>query len=256
MKQRVVLGMTAAVCLVCSLLATPARAEGRFVVLEPDIESHALRADVAELHDSGLLQSLVDEINRLFVIPRDVGVRFAECGEANAYFYESEMQISMCVELLAEMEQDFSQVIANEDERDEAVAGAFTAILLHEVGHALVSVLEIPITGREEDAVDQLSAWVLIEGEMADAVLSSAATNYSNGGQFDPEALADEHSLDQQRYFNMVCWVYGSDPATRASLIADWELPEARAERCADEYELLRYSWARLPDGHLRASGG
>lgn len=41
----------------------------------------------------------------------------------------------------------------------------------HEVGHALVDVLELPITGKEEDAVDQLSTYVLVEdadgGEVA-----------------------------------------------------------------------------------------
>jgi 2-keto-4-pentenoate hydratase len=34
-----------------------------------------------------------------------------------------------------------------------------------------VHVLDLPITGREEDVVDQLSAWMLISAGDADAVL-------------------------------------------------------------------------------------
>lgn len=243
-------------CLVALLFAaatiSPALAAPRFVVLAPQIQSEEMRADVQELHASGALQSLVDALNLLFVIPRNVGVRFAECGEANAFFSPEDMQISMCVELLAELQTAFTETYDDEDERAEAVVGAFTAVLLHEAGHALVHVLEIPITGREEDAVDQLSAWTLIESEMGDAVLSSAASYYTTEQTAEDEVMADEHSLNQQRYFNLVCWVYGSNPDANADLLEEWELPEARAQRCPGEYAQLRSSWAKLLDGHLR----
>ena len=133
-----------------------------------------------------------------------------------------------------------------------AVSDAFTAVVLHEVGHALVAALEIPITGREEDAVDQLSAWVLIEADMGDAVLSSAETYYAVEDGNDDDTFADEHSLNKQRYFNLVCWVYGSNPDDNQDLLEDWELPEARADQCESEYETLRNSWSKLLDGHLR----
>ena len=68
----------------------------------------------------------------------------------------------------------------------------------------------------------------------------------------DQETLADEHSLNQQRYFNMVCWVYGSNPDDNEDLLEDWELPEARAEQCPDEYALINRSWSSLLAEHLR----
>lgn len=228
-------------------------AEGRFVVRAPKVESRELRAEVQELHRSGMLQELTDAVNLLFRVPREVGVRFAECGESNAYFDPEAMEISMCVELLADMDQTLSESYPDEDQRADAVAGAFIAILMHEVGHALVAVLELPITGREEDAVDQLSAWVLIEADMADAVLSSAETYYTAEQEAGDEDLAGEHALDKQRYFNMVCWVYGSQPDAFTHLIKEWELPESRAEQCEAEYAQLNRSWTRLLEGHLRA---
>src|SRR5690606_27845489 len=35
-------------------------------------------------------------------------------------------------------------------------------IVLHETGHALVHLLDLPVTGRQEDAVDQLAAILML----------------------------------------------------------------------------------------------
>ena len=39
-----------------------------------------------------------------------------------------------------------------------------SALASHELGHALIHVLDLPTTGREEDAVDQLSTYILAYG--------------------------------------------------------------------------------------------
>jgi len=240
-------------CLAVLISAPHALADGKFVVLDATIESEALSQELETMQGDAMLQDVADAVNALFIVPDDVGLRFSECEESNAYFSAEDMEITLCVELLSEMDESLKETYPDEDDRREAVAGAFTATVLHEVGHALVSVLEIPVTGREEDAVDQLSAWVLIEADMADAVLSAAETYYTAEAQeADHETLADEHSLDQQRYFNMVCWVYGSNPDDNADLLVDWELPEARAEQCPDEYALINKSWSALLAAHLR----
>jgi hypothetical protein len=116
-------------------------------------------------------------------------------------------------------------------------------------------VLELPITGREEDAVDQLSAWLLIGDPAGDSAVLSAAAAFSMNGEATTLAegdFANEHSLDQQRYFNMVCWVYGRDPKRHADLIDIAGLPHSRAEHCGEEYARLDTSWRRLLGKHLR----
>ena len=203
-----------AIIFITLFLSTPyALAEGQFVVLDAEIESAKLARELKEMQGDEMLQLLADSINELFVIPEDVGLRFSECEESNAYFSAEEMEITMCVELLADMDESLSESYPDEDERHEAVAGAFTAILLHEVGHALVSVLEIPITGREEDAVDQLSAWVLIEADMADAVLSSAETYYNE------EEETDAPQEENGKNNNVTStWFVGSMAAIRRTM--------------------------------------
>jgi hypothetical protein len=240
--------------LVQLLVVTNVRAadRGRFVVKPPQVESSEWRAEARAMQDSGTLQELAAALNEIFVLPRDVGMRYVECGEANAYYDPETFEIQMCLELMQDIADSLDGQYEDDDLAD-AAAGAYIATVLHEAGHALVHVLEIPVTGREEDAVDQLAAWILIEADDVDSVLGVAATYYSEDNEaVGDEDYGDEHSLDKQRYFNMVCWAYGSDPDNSDELIEVWELPEARAERCVDEYAQLDRSWTRLLGDHLR----
>ena len=44
--------------------------------------------------------------------------------------------------------------------REDAIVGGFVSTLLHETGHAIFHLLDIPIFGREEDAADAIAAYV------------------------------------------------------------------------------------------------
>src|SRR3546814_7327239 len=89
----------------------------------------------------------------------------------------------------------------------------------HELGHALVDKLEIPVLGREVDAVDALAVLLMLPDEedaVADEMVMAAAEGhvmaYEQSGEEDEEAFWDEHSFDLQRYASIHCLVYGSDP--------------------------------------------
>jgi hypothetical protein len=238
------------------LSAGAAADRGRFVVQAPYVETAEGRTAAREMQESGALETMAEALNSVLVLPADIGLRYAECGEANAYYDPEERRISMCLELMEGMAETLEGQFEDEDATAEALAGAFLAVLLHEAGHALVDVLELPVTGREEDAVDQLSAWLLIEAEDVESVLGAAASYYTEEGEAGDDEFADEHSLDRQRYFNLVCWAYGSNPDESEDLVETWELPEARAERCAEEYAQLDRSWSRLLGPHLRDDAG
>lgn len=201
------------------------------------------------------LRKLADGLNDSLALPVALGLRYAECGEANAYYDPEAREVSICFELIEQLAEDFGAQLDDDDELADAVGGAYVFIVLHEVGHALVDVLDLPITGREEDAVDQLSSWLLIGEEAGNAAVLDAAASFSLASEKYDLAegdFADTHSLDQQRYFNMVCWVYGSDPDAHAGLIVDAGLPETRAEGCAEEYARLDRSWSTLLERYTR----
>ena len=49
--------------------------------------------------------------------------------------------------------------------REDALVGGFVSTLLHETGHAIFYLLDIPIFGREEDAADAIAAYVAFSSE-------------------------------------------------------------------------------------------
>ena len=60
-----------------------------------------------------------------------------------------------------------------------------------------------------------------------------------------------EHSILEQRIFQFLCWVYGSDPAEFRSLVGSGGLPKSRAVRCGAEWAQLKRSWDTLLAPHV-----
>lgn len=137
---------------------------------------------------------------------------------------------------------------------------AATALFfLHEMGHAFIDLMEIPITGKEEDAVDDLAALTLIEAEEdepADSSLYSVVDAFddlsADYGDIDELPMWDEHSLTQQRLYSMLCVLYGSNAKAHGDLVGEGGLPKERAVRCASEYKQKRDSWSTLLDDYLK----
>jgi hypothetical protein len=223
-----------------------------FQVAAPQYQSATLRAEVERLQRSGLLSGAVSALNAQLILPRPVSVRLIECGESNAYYDPEAVEIQMCLELMEDMASVLEGQFEDRAMEADALTGAWLGTLLHEVGHALVDVLDLPITGREEDVVDQLSAWMLISGGDADAVLGFAATYYTEQVEAEVADFAGVHALNEQRYYNLLCWAYGSDPESAAELTESWELPMQRAELCEQEFRQMDRAWSRLLAPHLR----
>jgi len=134
------------------------------------------------------------------------------------------------------------------------VASNMVSTFYHELGHAMIDVLGLPVLGREEDAADTLSTllihsvWeedsaVAMVYDTANAFLMYAAEAETTGAEI---AYWGEHSLDMQRYYNLVCLFYGANPDERGDIARELELPEDRAERCPEEFLLAEESWGRL----------
>ena len=135
---------------------------------------------------------------------------------------------------------------------DAFVASNVVSILYHEIGHAVIDLMRLPIFGQEEDAADVLSALLIdeiYEEQTAQNTVRDAAFGfYAEAQNVDEPAYWDVHGPDEQRYYNLVCLFYGGNPAQRAGLAAQLGLPEDRAETCQEEYELAYDSWGPVLD--------
>ncbi len=210
--------------------------------------------------DKEVAEALVEmtkPLNELIALPYDVYLNFDHCGEPNAFYNPQVKEITMCYEFLDLFEKTFKQISKNQKEIDEMIDGAMVVFFFHELGHCLIDVWDLPATGREEDAVDQLAMFILLDGtpEGEKMVLSTAMffAAVSNGQAADELAFWGEHSLDQQRFYDMLCLTYGSNPAKNKGLLGKNGLPAERAERCPSEFRRVDNAWRKLLAPYLKS---
>jgi len=137
----------------------------------------------------------------------------------------------------------------SEDELGNAVIGATMFSFYHEAGHGFINLLDLPAVGREEDSVDQLATLTLIAmGDQGVAMAMSGAYWFQlqakAGGHQTP--FWDEHGFDGQRFYNIMCLIYGSNPGKYGQFVSSGALPEDRAKRCPDEYTKINRAWEKL----------
>ena len=141
----------------------------------------------------------------------------------------------------------------------EFVTGNVLFVLGHETAHALVSVFEIPVIGREEDAADALATVVALKmaNSFADRVVINAARGWFLGDQRDkkegtPTVFYDEHGLDLQRAYHIVCLLVGGAPDKFTDLANEVKLPKERQNTCRFDYSNAEWSWSEVLKPHKR----
>jgi hypothetical protein len=141
---------------------------------DPKIESlRHIRDRIVAARGLETIQTLLQP----FKLPRTLVVSTAYCdGEPNAW-YESD-RITVCYEYLNDILKTAARV-KSITPRD-VILGAVLDVFLHEAGHALFDYWSTPIFGREEDAADQFSAFIMLQMPRDDAVrlIAGAAAQY------------------------------------------------------------------------------
>jgi hypothetical protein len=219
------------------------------------LKQNPKKAMPKEVADS--LVEITKPLNEIIALPYDVYLNLDTCGEPNAFYNPEVKEITMCYEFLDDFQEAFKKVSKNPTVIDDMADGAMTVFFFHELGHCLIDVWDLPTTGREEDAVDQLAMFVLLDGTPeGEGMVLSAATFFSVvSSQTSNEEIAfwDEHSLDQQRFYDMLCLTYGSNPSKNKNLLGKNALPPARAERCPAEFRRVNHSWEKLLAPYLKS---
>ncbi|MBR8836329.1 MAG: hypothetical protein DSM106950_20480 [Stigonema ocellatum SAG 48.90 = DSM 106950] len=197
---------------------------------------------------SELYEKIANGFNKIFIIPRDITIVSAECGSPNAFYSENKHAIIMCYELVEKLGKFNAHYATSKEEWYKTTTLSLAFILMHEMGHTLIHELNLPVLGREEDAADQLSAILFSHGSSNMEIGVAAIANFLKENAQGAEKLHfwDEHPLNAQRYYNIICWFYGSNPSKYATLPTFSGLPGKRAKGCPSEYKQAYYSWTRL----------
>src|SRR6476619_1744169 len=130
-----------------------------------------------------VLEDLRDFLSPLR-LPAPLTIKIESCsGVVNAYY--ANQAVTICYEYIAWIHQVARKVtLSNEISLEDAVVGPFVDVLLHELSHAIFDMLKIPLFGREEDAADQLAAFVLLQfgNDVARRTVTGAALLFRQMG--------------------------------------------------------------------------
>jgi hypothetical protein len=237
-------------------LPSATKSEGEFKPCYNYVADARLSALREGFQKAGVLEGICNELNNQFNLPVDVTICFSECGERNAFYKPQTHTIDICYEIIDELWESFEPVARNQEELKKSVGEALVFIIFHELGHALIHVYDLPVTGREEDAVDQFSTLLISRSGGVEKAFGGASFFYLSAkkqGAFSHFAFWDEHSLSAQRFYEILCLIYGSDPNKFSALIRNGSLPLERGQRCQSEYMKIDRAWLRLLKPHVKA---
>ena len=205
------------------------------------------------LRERGILEVLRTLLNP-FRLPRQLTLEVKGCdGKVDAYYDDG--TATLCYEYVELIQQHAPKVGTPGGVMPaDAMVGAIIDTFLHEAGHAVIDMLEIPVLGREEDAADFFSAYILLQFPPDDAHRLIQGVGFMIASEAKealakPQTLktfADEHGLPAQRHYNLLCIAYGSNPETFGNAVLRGMLPKERADGCAEEYKMLERAFQKL----------
>jgi hypothetical protein len=201
------------------------------------------------LQQNHVFEQVAAGLNNTVRIPSTVQIETVDCNTINAFYDPNTNRIIVCYELLDYFLDVFKPNVKDDSQLGNAVIGATLFSFYHEAGHGLIHLLDLPAVGREEDSVDQLATLTLIAmGDEGVQMAESGAYWFqlqSKQGKHDTP-FWDEHGFDGQRFYNIMCLIYGSNPDKYKQFVAQGSLPEERAQRCPEEYTKINKAWEKL----------
>jgi hypothetical protein len=178
-------------------------------------------------------------------------------GDANAS-YDKDI-IVVCYEYIDELWKTVpEETIEAGVTQADALVGPLFDTTLHEFAHAMFDMLGVPVLGREEDAADQVSAYMMLHLGKAEARRLIVGTSYAYKTEAEAatapptmKQIADAHGTPAQRFYNLLCIAYGADAQLFGDMVEKGHLPKDRAEDCKDEYQQVAYAYEKLVGQHI-----
>lgn len=215
-----------------------------------------------QIYDNLKQQRVLERLGEFlspFRFPRDLLLKVEGCnGKVNAYYEDAVVRV--CYEYLAFIYDNLPRgATPGGLTPEDAALGPTFDVFLHETGHAVFDMLRIPLVGREEDAADLFSAYILLQLSKEEtrtlmrgiAHLARKEATAAMAETLQLKDYAGVHSHAGQRYFNLICMAYGRDPELFANAVSIGQLPAERAAGCATEYAQFEYAFQTLILPHV-----
>ena len=225
--------------------------KGDFLVDHQQVSDARYNEIDRQIKEEKLLEKAADRLNSSLILPYDISLITKDCGEVNAFYDAETNSVTVCYELMEHFYTVFRGDGLSDEKAYDKMFDAVRFAFLHEIGHALIDTYNLPITGNEEDAADRCSSFINLtelgeDGVNAVLAAADAFAIESKNTSSSKRNLADEHLLQEQRFYNSLCMIYGSNTIKYAYILDEQYLPRERAVRCPQEYERTVDSWSNL----------
>jgi hypothetical protein len=194
-------------------------------------------------------------LDKVFLLPRPLPIHIESCGFINAFYSPKTHSITLCHELWDDLIKLFTDAGMDPAKAEQLTRGTYVFAFFHEFGHALVGELGLPITGKGEDAADEIATLVLsamgVKGQRA-ALNAAQWFDTMNGQKGHTNLFWDEHSFDVQRSVAITCLLYGSNAKAYEPLMKAKGIPPQRLARCTRDYGDRLTAWNKLLEPYHR----
>ena len=257
-------------CVAALLVAGAFGTNGRGAALAEEMSSGRIHIEYVPpknpaheaLYNQLMERQSLEKISAIFMpfrLPRDVKIRTIGCdGVSNAWYVpiDGVPTVTVCYEYLDDLWKRLPMMMthnANEPTQTDALVGQMFFAFAHEFGHLVFDVYDVPIFGHEEDAADSFATYIMLQFQ-ADAprLIMGAAWSYRafiKNLRENPKtaipltAFSSNHGQPEERFFNLECMAYGSDPKRYADLVEKGFLPQSRAKDCSYEYNVMKFAF-------------
>ncbi|MFD5121382.1 DUF4344 domain-containing metallopeptidase [Streptomyces sp. NPDC058385] len=230
------------------------------IVYEDDAIKPENRQAAAVIRKSRVLEQLADWVNETVALPHDMGVKVTDKvppGVTDAVTQPDGRTIYVPPAFLTQVEGALKDVVkavkrpalfpSAQYNVDDLTALSTQFIFGHEMGHALQRQLLLANLGLEEDAADGFASFYTIN-EVGPGPSLAAALLFDEiarkEGKLTLEGLSSDHPVTQQRVFNFLCYLEGSDQKKYYEpLVGAGYLPKTRAPLCPQAWAMLDYGW-------------
>ena len=209
-------------------------------------------------------------VNDVFRMERQLTLSLRDCGATNAFYSSERKELILCYQMLDYLYRSYADSIPDPTELGEKIGNVLSFIYFHEIGHAMIDLLDIPLTGKEEDAADYFSFYFLASNEVPEGVKATmeganfflqsyqkmvSDTSYlrlKKEGKEPELPFWDEHSLDMQRFYTIASLIYGSNPDKYDYFIKSGYLGNRRPAIAIAEYQKIKKGWDRVLKSYIK----
>src|SRR5262245_8140032 len=223
-------------------------------------------SDVRALYQALKERKALEKIQKILSplrLPEELVVKTTECGKVNAWYRrdDSKPTVTICYELLNHVLSSLpKETTAHGISPEDAKIGQLLWLALHEVGHAVFDILGVSIFGNEEVAADNFASYVMLQFAEARQLIIGAAWKwnaYVQNYKMNPVvqvrlvSFASDHGMPQERFYNVMCIAFGSNPVLFADFAHEGYLPATRAANCVREYLRFEKSFEKVIGPHI-----